>query len=100
MVLSCVLFRFSPVSRLFFLRFGVLWGPAPLRTWMAAKLVRKKCNKPVGKSLSAHPDVLRNSPFALAAFVGQLVRTSAALQEAGLAELAQPMLAHMRDLGC
>ena len=61
---------------------------------MAAKLVRKKCKKPKGKSLSAHPDVLRNSPFALAAFVGQLVRTSAALQEAGLAELAQPMLAH------
>ena len=72
---------------------------AKFETWVAAKLVRKRCKKPKGKVLCVKAEVLRTSPFAMAAFTGQLMRTAKAVEDAGLHDLLAPLRSHMTDLG-
>ena len=67
--------------------------------WVAAKLLRKQGKKPKGKTLGAKPEALRTNPLACAAFAGQLMRTHAAVQQAGFVELLEPLCSHMQDLG-
>ena len=38
-------------------------------------------------------------PFAMMAFAGQLQRARVALEEAGLADLVEPLREHMKELG-
>ena len=72
---------------------------AHFETWVAKKLLCKRGRKPKGKVLGPLPDKLRTDPFAMAAFAGQLQRTLVALEEAGLADLVQPLREHMKELG-
>ena len=72
---------------------------AHFETWVAAKLLRKRCKKPKGKALGIQPDQLRTHPFAMMAFAGQLRRTLASLCAAELADLAEPLREHMKELG-
>ena len=70
-----------------------------METWIAAKLLRKKCKKPKGKILTTKPHLLRDNPLSCAAFAGQLLRTHAAAIDAGLANVADPLKRLLPELG-
>ena len=72
---------------------------ASFETWEAANLVHKRFPKPKGKILGARFQQLRQSPFAMAAFAGQLSRTHTALREAGLHDMMEPLGSYMKELG-
>ena len=70
-----------------------------METWIAAKLLRKKCKKPKGKILTTKLHLLRDNPLACVAFAGQLLRTHAAAIDAGLANVADPLKRLLPELG-